>query len=100
MLGHFGDTWVMVYQCGQCHLQHAITIIDCQKYIIILRLSVAAIIILIRSIPLLLCVICFHDVLLKGVRGIFNVRNDLGVSCAHQGETGTEESTQMLTQEN
>ena len=38
--------------------------------------------------------------LLKGGDGIFNVRNDLCACCAHEGETGTDESAQVLTQKN
>ena len=34
----------------------------------------------------------------KGGHGIFNVRNDGSACCAHEGETGTDESVQVLTQ--
>ena len=32
-----------------------------------------------------------------GGHGIFNARNDLSACCAHEGETGTDESAKMLT---
>ena len=61
-------------------------------------LGIATIIILIIS-PLL-CVICVFSchqrlgfLLSKGGHGVLNVRNRLGVSCAHDDETGTQAST-------
>ena len=38
--------------------------------------------------------------LLKGGHGIFNVRNKIGVCCAHEGETGIGESAQLFTLKN
>ena len=34
---------------------------------------------------------------MKGGRGIFNVGNNFGACCAHDGETGTDGSVQVLT---
>ena len=52
-----------------------------------------------------LCIICMipchregqNLLLMKGGHGIFKVGHDLKAYCAHKGETGTDESAQVLT---
>ena len=59
--------------------------------------KVAAMIVLILLL-LWLCVICAFSCHIRC--GIFNVCIDLCVSCAYEGETGMDDSTQVLTQKN
>ena len=76
--------------------------IEAAAIIIVTLLSQCVTKVVIFIILLLLCVICVFlcHRLLSFLCLLFNVRYDLRACCAHEDETGTDESAQVLTRKN